>query len=175
MRRPNVLRTNGFGPFRHQVEARDGSLASLDERKALWIDGDGVATTGGVGTAEWFGRPRADTTTPAVYIDPVVLTEHLLEFLRFVYAVLLPRGPTGPWTFRVALRGLRTRATTVLLLDRDYPSRFARHDAMPASGDGEACEFRGCGDASRDAATALEWINGYFGQPLAANPFVEGR
>lgn len=175
LQNPPTLRRNGFdaSPGR-RFEVRDGSLVFPGAgRKALWVDQDGTVTAAGAIIPDWFAWGQKEKQDEIRCINPLVLTEYVLEFFRLVYGTLKPRGPHGPWTFRILLRGLKSRGTSVRLA-RHYDRFWAMEEPRVASGDGDCVEFVGTDNAAVDATRALEWMYCYFGMPLSENPFVEG-
>lgn len=172
--RPDVIRNAGFTPYPGRVEVREAGLAMVGpERQALWLEKDGLLTAGGVITGDWFARdPRRSTEQQDLHINSLVLCEYALEFIRFVYRVLIPRTPTGPWLLRVVARGLKSRGGGTKLSPGDHRDVLRIRNARAASTDAIDESFNGSGSAGKDAFTAVAAIYAHYGLPPSSIPFT---
>jgi len=172
--RPDVIRDAGFTPYPGRVEVREAGLAMVGpERQALWLEKDGLLTAGGVVTNDWFARdPRRSTEQHDLHLNSLVLCEYSLEYFRFVYRVLIPRTPPGPWLFRVTARGLRSRGGGTKLSPGDHRDPLRIRSGRAASTDVIDETFHGSGSASKDAFTAVAAIYAHYGLPPSSIPFT---
>jgi hypothetical protein len=141
----------------------------------LWLERDGLTTLGVVGSDDYLGwavnqgtrRQKEDPTL----INSTTLVEVTLEFCRFVHVVLLPRV-RGPWTLRIAARGLQSRSGGLLLAEGP-PHAFSRHESRPASEDETEWDIPVSDSAGADAFALLETLYASYGFGSSAVPYAD--
>jgi hypothetical protein len=151
------------------------SWSTCRKAKALWLDKDGLLTVGGVISNDWFGRGlNPNPASEKQHVNPLVLCEYALEFCRFVHRVLMPRVERGAWLYRVAARGLQSRAATYLT-GGDHRALSWPDDARAASADRFVEDVISSDSPGKDAYRIVSAVYAHYGLPPSAIPFTDNE
>lgn len=171
------LRQHGFTIGTAGPRAHEGSLLAAGEpRRATLIDQDGVVTVGALATERFLGWASPNFVGPGQrsVINPVPLTEFVLEFVRFVEELVMTRARAERCQLRALARRLFT-AGPVGLAPRPLDMALFPGQSPNASGDVLQTSTLASGDVAHDAYQLLAGIYGWFGLPPTAIQFAEAE
>jgi hypothetical protein len=178
--RPNVLRENGFHVRTGEnvdIQA-DGSLAAADQRRVLWLSPGGTLSAAAVANADFLGWAFNQGDQRPTAINPRVLTEYTLEFVRLFHSGVRRLHP-GRWNLWLSVVGFDRDGGVVLIpeIGGGDMAQFWR-GVHKQRGPGQPTLHRAIestGVAGSDAYRLLCEFYAAFGSPPDGIPFVENK
>ncbi len=163
-----ALRAAGFhigtdAPVDIQI---DGSLATAESRRALWLSPDGFFSAACRADEEFLGWYINQGGRRPIVINSRVLAEFTLEFTRFFHKRLKPLF-AGPWSLWLSLVGLDRDGGVVL--GPEYGRGACRGPLQPTS----FLQVKSLASPGQDAYQLLVEFYALFGLPPDGIQFVE--
>lgn len=171
-----ILRNDGFAPWGNaRSEVFDGGWLAQRSDIITLVEPDGLVTHGLLVSDNtylgWYFNDYREEGTPLI-LHPIAVVETTLEFFRFLYSQVRPRGDRAPWRYRISCRRFQSNN---VCLPVGHPTQRRLFHPPVASSDEWNPVFNEAGSPSRDAFEALLRLYALFGHGPEAIPLVENN